>query len=169
MRTGNSVVPEGGETDDSHARALRRYLRIGTAVGGLVLLIAVALVINGVITGRRPVMFVFFGLILAELGIVFITFFRKPATRFKWIQRTCTPHPMRLRRVRDEAGQPVALLFRADGAIAEVHPDFRFGILVPDGREISDSRLETCDVFFDPEDGTPAVIETEDAVYWRRD
>ena len=170
MKTGISAVRGGGEEDAPCARALRLYLRIGTAAGGLVLLIAVALVANGIIQGRRPVMFVLFGLILTEVGIVFVKFFRKPATRFNWIQRKCTPLLMRVRCMSAGTdGAAVALLYPADGPVAEASPRFRLEILVPDGRENTDSHLESCRVFFDPERGTPAVIETDDAVYWRRE
>jgi hypothetical protein len=153
--------------DAARARELRRYLMIGKSIGGLVLLLSVALVVNGVSTGTRPVMFVIFGLILAEVGIVFIRFFRRPSTRQKWVQRHCPPRTMRVTCESEDAGITlVALLYPEHGDAAEVNPVFRVPIADPDRKRIPRGSLEACSVYVDPETAQPAVIETEDVVYW---
>lgn len=63
MTMGACGATRQSHTDPGLARELRRYLLIGKSIGGLVLLLSVALVVNGVSTGTRPVMFVFFGII----------------------------------------------------------------------------------------------------------
>ncbi len=165
---GNEVT--GSDNDSTRARQLRRYLRIGKSVGVLVLLLAVALVVNGVNSGRRPVMFILSGLILAEVGIVFIRFFRRASTRQKWIQRHCPPRTMRFTRESGDAGITLAaLLYPEHGNAAEVNPVFRIPIADPDRKRIPRGGLEACSVYIDPETAQPAVIETEDAVFWAAD
>lgn len=157
----------GSDADQARARELRRYLLIGKTIGGLVLLLSVALVVNGASSGTRPVMFVMFGLILAEVGIVFIRFFRRPSTRQKWIQRHCPPRPMRVTCESEDAGITLAaLLYPEHGNAAELNPVFRVPILDPDRKWIPRGGLEACSVYVDPETAQPAVIETEDVVYW---
>jgi len=157
----------GSDNDQVRAHQLRWYLRIGKSVGGLVLLLAVALVVNGVNSGRRPVMFVLSVLILAEVGIVFIRFFRRAGTRLKWIQRHCQPRTMRLTCESGDAGITLAaLLYPEHGNAAEINPVFRIPIADPDRKRIPRGGYEACSVYFDPETTLPAVIETEDAVYW---
>lgn len=175
MTPGASEATRQSHADPALARELRRYLLIGKSIGGLVLLLSVALVVNGVSTGTRPVMFVFFGLILAEVGIVFIRFFRRPSTRQKWVQRKCPPRPMFLRLDPDTSDNALtALLFSSEDAAGKEDPLFRVGIHPHDTRSMRGSGPSqdgpvACSTYFDPESGAPAVIETEDAVFWRKD
>ena len=175
MTSASSEATRQSHTDPALARDLRRYLLIGKSIGALVLLLSVALVVNGVSTGTRPVMFVFFGLILAQVGVVFIRFFQRPSTRQKWIQRKCPPRQMLLLLEYDAPKNiHTALLFEGEGTASGDQPEFTLGIHPPDGHLTQESaakeniRVE-CSSYFDPESGQPAVIESGDVVFWRKD
>jgi hypothetical protein len=67
-----------------------------------------------------------------------------------------------------------ALLFSSEITAVKEDPEFRVGIhphdsyTTPGGGPLENGPV-ACSTYFDPGSGIPAVIETEDAVFWRKD
>lgn len=172
-RLPDAGMPDGlgpsGErhTDERLAARLRRYTRIVGASGALVLLLSLVTAAGGIFTSPRPAMFVFFGIVLANVGISFIRFSRSIGTRQRWVRRHATPVGMHLL-PRGVGEDMQALLFLPDDRMDEARPRVRVPVTTR-GSSVPDQDIPTdCVVYFDPERGWPAVIETEDVVYWTR-
>ena len=160
--------PRGGRRkDEVLALRLIRYRRIGTAVGGLVLLLASVTAIGGIFQSPRPFLFVMFGLVFGNVGIAFLRFFHNTGNRQRWIRKFAVPHPMRLL-LREEGAAATALLFAREGEADMAQPLYRTAVSAKAGKYDESSEVVDCQVYFDPEHGLPAVIETEDAVFWAR-
>lgn len=172
-RLPDAGVPDGlgpsGErrTDERLAVRWRRYRRIVAASGVLVLLLSLVVTAGGIFTSPRPAMYVFFGIVLANVGISFIRFSRSIGTRQRWVRRHAAPVRMRLLRRAGGADMQV-LLFMPDDGMDESRPRVRVPVTTRGEGVSAQAAPSDCDVYFDPERGWPAVIETEDVVFWGR-
>lgn len=172
-RLSDAGVPDGlgpsGErqTDDRLAVRLRRYRHIVGASGALVLLLSLVTAAGGIFTSLRPVMLVIFAIVLANVGIFFVRFSRSTGTRQRWVRRHAVPLRMRLL-LRALGTDMQVLLFMPSDVVDEAHPRVRVPVTTREGDVVGQSSPIDCDVYFDPERGWPAVIETEDVVYWAR-
>jgi hypothetical protein len=169
----NAGIPDLGayagerRRDDALAARLRRYRSIGTATGVLVMLLSLFTAAGGIFTSPRPVLFVVFGIILANVGIAFVRFSHGTGTRQRWIRKFASPVRMRLL-LQQHGGVTRALLFADGEAVDAAQPRLTVPV-APDEKTAPGSPDPVeCTVYFDPERGWPAVIETEQTVYWAR-
>lgn len=172
-RLPDAGVPDGlgatGErrSDELLAVRWRNYTRVVAASGAFVLLLSLVVTAGGIFTSPRPAMFVFFGIVLANVGISFVRFSRSTGTRQRWVRRHAAPVRMRLL-VRALGKDTLALLFLPDDEVDEAHPRTRVPVTTRGSGVPAEDTPTDCEVYFDPERGWPAVIETEDVVYWAR-
>ncbi|MBE0644002.1 MAG: hypothetical protein IH600_07970 [Bacteroidetes bacterium] len=169
LNTAEEVNSAANHSDPVFALRLRRYDWIGTSSGAFVLLLGLSLVVHGFGWSPRPLPYVFFGFILADAGGAFILFFRRTSTRQQWILRHCPAVAMRLRIVVDDRGEGhFARLYAESGDVVERSALFVLPVQAPADEVPSTGELIPCSVYFDPESGSPAAIQTEDTVYWVR-
>lgn len=154
--------------DPERARSLRRYIRIGQTTGGFVLLLGMALLIHGAGWSTRPLPYAAFGGVIAVTGFVFIRYFHRSATRLQWIFRFGVPFAMRVSVRMADSGEFEAQLFEDDAQSGGRVVRYVVPIQTPDATAATEGEPLACAVYPDPESGLPAVIRTEDAVYWVR-